>query len=257
MNSIQRSALALLALLFFTGKSYAPPPGEHDGYIWTDRADAYAEAFCNGVNSAYGSYTQDCAHFASQIGQAGCIGLAETNSNNWGNYWIAPLRDCWAYYNDEPDNNWENICTSAEYGDEPCHTTSHPWFPDCYDDNSEFWPPIYHTTVTRTEALANWFMCADTDWPSSAICDYLSEVPDWAGPGCFAFRVRYNILSGYSWHAVYLGIDYFGRLSYYAHTSNRCCDNDYPLSALFDEDGFEWLEIYAGLSFSEHKGVSR
>jgi hypothetical protein len=271
MSFLPRFTLIIICCFTLAQLLYAPPPGSEEGhlngYLWTDRATAYAQDYCGYIgeeplyNDDYGPlFDADCAHFASQIAQAGCAGLAETNNCNWPlNEYYTPGNncDCWPFHEITPDNNYDDDCvTYWEYGDVDCHEDgmNHPWFPSCYFQTGN------HTTIISAEALWRWFLCnalspQDTPgwWANCNVGD-IEHIPDYFGPGSFGFIMYWDwIFNIYWFHSVYFGADYdAGELCFYAHTNNRCCQE---LSTIFESDNFEMMWMFAPSSYSELREI--
>lgn len=136
LKSVELQVIAcLFVLLAFHSKAFAPP-GDYSGYHWPERSFAYADVFWNGTNPEYGRCTYlgsavDCANFTSQIANAGCSGMAESNNTNWGDVWVPPNLDCWAYENTMPYgascSEADTIQAGTGIPERDCNSTGTGW----------------------------------------------------------------------------------------------------------------------------------
>jgi len=199
-------------LLAWSCAVFAQPP---DGYQWFARALAYAGRFYDYpfINPDYGyftdengDYANDCAHFTSQIANAGCSGMCEYNSTNW--------------------SGWN-------HGD--C-----PYFMyDGYLSNCRTCPSGNHQVYSYAEYQNSWFVDNEDYFPDYACFVYnLESVPDWVGPGTF-FIVHY--LNPEGWHAMFIGGGQGQNATYWAHTAD---DADRPISAMFNWSRFHFANFW-------------
>lgn len=232
-------AIALLA----AQELYAQPPGDLDGYHWTDRAVAYAEIYCNQVNAEYGTYGgTDCANFTSQCANAGCSGMAESNNTNFTG-WNSGYYLCWDYHSTEADNNYQNNCN-------PSRIT--------YAQVPPGGPPFYHTVIPGAYEQSWWLYCTDFDFVDEEVAVTSSTTfPYFTEAGAFVI-FRWN--SG-SWHAMY-GVEgtlsntvVVGHSSYMCRTARTQPNSAQRLTAeqMFrtgHSSGCQHAEVYKALVFS-------
>ena len=92
-------SFSFVLTLFTTSASQGQ---ELEGKQWTRRAVAYAEHFWNGTNPEYIRFPDtDCANFGSQIANAGCMGIAESNNIPNGDWWEESA--CWDFRYECPE----------------------------------------------------------------------------------------------------------------------------------------------------------
>jgi hypothetical protein len=224
----RRILLCLSALFALASPSFAQPPGYFPGYHWADRAFAYAEEFCNGTNPEYGRFPgNDCADFTSQIANAGCSGMCESNETNWPG-WTAPDSTCWDYYSSEPHSNWAHGCNPQNVSCVPCSTG-------------------WHSVISTANTQAWWFNCSDSNYVYHRVSvTSADQIPNWVGKGCFAFRARW-VDQSCQWHAIFIGSGTGSGARFYAHSNERCGSN---LIGLFSEPGFDHMEFFKARIFS-------
>jgi hypothetical protein len=205
--------------------AYAP------GYHWAERALAYAEEFCSGTNPEYGRFSSvDCADFTSQIANAGCSGMCESNDTNWPG-WTAPDSTCWAYHSTEPHSNRAHGCNPNLVSCVQCRTGQ-------------------HLVISNASSQSYWFYCSDSNFVEHAenITDSLL-VPFWVGKGCFAFLSYWNASQQIcKWHAVFIGSGAGSDAIYYAHSAERC--GEHAVTWLYTQTGFHHMEFYKPRIFS-------
>lgn len=195
-------SIILLLMLSMCPALAQPSAGEQ----WVERAFTYADYYWNCRNPDYGDYPSDCAHFASQIANAGCAGMCEYNNTG------------------VPDWN---------QGDCPLYMwLYHTWPEDCHSC-----PSYNHQVIANAYNNMLWFNDNLVDWPNGAMyVDDISEIPSWLGPGSFAFTLS---ISG-QWHAVFIGQGQGQNASYWAHTTDR---QGAPISWLF-ESSLDHINLY-------------
>jgi hypothetical protein len=112
----------LLLFLFLVCPIYAQPPA---GDQWIERAFTYANYYWNCRNPDYGDYESDCAHFASQIANAGCTGMCEYNNTDVPDW---NQGDCpWYMW---LNHTWPDSCDFIP-GD--CDNSGYPGRPEDYN----------------------------------------------------------------------------------------------------------------------------
>jgi hypothetical protein len=199
--------IVTIAFLFviLTSALYAQPwPGDQ----WIERAYAYADYYWNGRNPDYGDYSSDCVHFTSQIANAGCAGMCETNNTNW------------------PEWTQGNCVAYRHYGGYDDHCT------DC--NGSE-----YHEIQKYAGWQSWWFYDNTWDWPDYIVnVTSLYDVPDWVGPGVFFFA---RLINPDGWHAMFIDAGQGPNARYWALTNDR---HDYPIANIFNWSRFCWAEFY-------------
>jgi hypothetical protein len=230
-----RMTICILAMFAFQLQVWAPPQRciEHpewcEHYHWMERSYAYAETFWNGTNSEYGRCVDqynnpvDCANFTSQIANAGCSGMAESNNtNNWSPIWEAPNGDCWNYYNNEPNYQTADNCDPRIIRD----GSGRPQGSGCNSQGTG-----NHTVVFRAYAQSWWFYCSNQDIPDQAVSvTNPDDIPWWVFLPTFAF-VQWR--SNGQWHAVYIGEGAQRNARYWAHNTDR---RSSPITNLFNSD---------------------
>jgi len=225
-----RIMLCALTPLTVVSSALAPPPGYTPGYHWADRALAYAVEFCDGTNPEYERFEGvDCANFTSQIANAGCSGMCESNDTDWPG-WTAPDSTCWDYHSTEPHSNTAHGCN--------------PQLVQCVDC-----PTGWHSVISNARAQCEWFYCSDSNYVYQAVgVRDSNQIPDFVQKGCFAFRARWDSLQQQcKWHAVFVGSGSGQGARFYAHTTERC---GATVKGLFRESGFDHVEFYRARVFS-------
>lgn len=194
----------------------------YPGYLWGDRAFAYADEFWDTYNSEYYNfYPSDCANFVSQIVQAGCDGLCELNNTNWPG-WDGTWTTCWSYRNTQPS-------------DEHCVMSGS------------------HYTIINCDYMDSWFQDAHIEWP---YCDWpdwddaysTDEIPNWVSNGCVGIACNETPSGDLDfWHSVYIGSGSGPDAKYWAHTTDR---QNYPISYLMNDPFTDFIAFYGPLSVS-------
>lgn len=209
--SIYVRCLAVAFLILSLSRPLSAQPGP--GVQWVDRACAYAQDFYQwpSYNDYYCDWHAegvDCANFCSQIANAGCAGMCESNNTNWEDW---TQGDCVAY---RYYGNYDDHCTNC--------------------DGSE-----NHEVQNYAGWQSWWFWDNIGDWPDDEVnVTNLSDVPDWVGPGVFFFA---HLIDPDGWHAMFIGAGQGPNARYWAHTTDR---HDYPISNMFYWSRFDWAEFY-------------
>lgn len=224
-----RIFIDFMALLVICSQSSAQPTYA-PGYHWADRAVAYAQAFCGSTNPEYGRFPGvDCADFTSQIANAGCSGMCESNSTNWPG-WTEPDCTCWDYHSTEPHSNRAHGCNPSLISCVPCSTGQ-------------------HLVISNASSQSYWFYCSDSNFVQQHVNITIPDsIPGWVGKGCFAFQAKWIVAQQTcKWHAVFIGSGVGSNAMYYAHTNDRCGE---PVTWLIGGTGFNHLEFYKPRIFS-------
>lgn len=192
----------LNTFFFFSlaGWSMAQPPV---GIEWPARVLDYANYWWNTgypdsppylFNPDYGYWdlSDDCANFQSQMAQAGCAGLCESNNNNNVDYpqhiWTS-LGNCLP---------WRAYVSGPFFNDDMCANGPEPWP-----------PPLMHLVVPGAQNLSWWFYYNNEGYPVEDWDVRPNDgetIPNWVGPGTFGFMEWWNSTHGrWVWHSFYIG----------------------------------------------------
>ncbi|MBC8465912.1 amidase domain-containing protein [bacterium] len=113
--------------------------------FWTDRARSYGDTYCNAVNPEYGEYQADCANFTSQLANAGCSGMCESNNTNPPTTGLNP----------PTHPPWEDPIGALS-----CDNYVSPNTNNCHDCLTE-----NHQIIASAVNQNAWFNQVDDNWP--------------------------------------------------------------------------------------------
>ena len=192
------------------------------------RALSYMDAFCCSINSNFPHYTNDCANFVSQVANAGCLGMAETNNvQSVPNVWPNSV-SCPEYYNAGLDQAAVSVSPEGAAG----WATSNG-----------------HRIIIRAWSQSYWFFSGSPFWSElfdSATWDlpigvaayaelwggHVALEPEHYMPGDFMSLAYTTVGTDWHWHSIAIDYqlsgdnDYVGRYDSHwyvvSHNHNRC-----------------------------------
>ncbi len=224
-----------------------------DRILWTLRARSYANTFWSNYNPEYGDNRDqggDCANFVTQIAQAGCGGMCETNANdpNEENGWGWALNNCNNFW--DQDGNMEDHC--YRYDDSEHETFGNVWhmlgwiWATCQQHHAGQW--LTHVSCLGYEVQnnnGNWELVAvDQLGPEDEI-DWQGDFANTISYGCIAIMAKARNEQGpYAGHVMWISGGSAASSTYSQH-SPSARNASFPL----------WIREYQRLNYYQRYSV--